>query len=84
MMGYGNVERTLQTLESAVSRADYLVGDSFTAADLYVGSHLNFGMMFGTIDKRSAFERYVARLATRAAYIRANELDNALMAKAAS
>jgi glutathione S-transferase len=84
MMGYGNVEHALQTLENAVSRADYLVGDSFTAVDLFVGSHLNFGMMFGTIDKRPVFQRYVARLAARPAYIRANELDNALMAKAAS
>src|SRR5271155_5005833 len=43
MMGYGNVEHALQTLENAASRADYLVGDSFTAVDLFVGSHLNFG-----------------------------------------
>ena len=28
--------------------ADYLVGDSFTAADLYVGSHVGFGLQFGT------------------------------------
>ena len=55
MMGYGNVDRALKTLETAISQADYLAGDSFTAVDLYVGSHLNFGMMFGTIDKRPAF-----------------------------
>jgi glutathione S-transferase len=84
MMGYGNVAHALQTLENAVSRADYLVGDSFTAVDLFVGSHLNFGMMFGTIDKRPVFQRYVARLTARPAYLRANDLDNALMAKAAS
>jgi glutathione S-transferase len=81
MMGYGNVERALQTLEAAVSQADYLVGDSFTAADVYVGSHLAFGMMFGTIDKRPAFERYVGRLAARPAFRRANELDDALTPK---
>jgi glutathione S-transferase len=79
MMGYGNVERALKTLENAVSQADYLVGDGFTAADLYVGSHLAFGMMFGTIDKRPAFERYVGRLTARPAYARARELDDALM-----
>jgi glutathione S-transferase len=84
MMGYGNIERALKTLEDAVSRADYLAGGTFTAADLYVGSHLNFGMMFGTIDKRPAFERYVARLRARPAFVRANELDNALIPKAAS
>jgi len=84
MMGYGNVERALKTLETAISQADYLAGDSFTAADLYVGSHLNFGMMFGTIDKRPAFERYVARLTARPAFGRARQLDNELMQRAAS
>jgi glutathione S-transferase len=83
MMGYGNVERTLQTLEAAVAQADYLAGDSFTAADLYVGSHLNFGMMFGTIDKRPAFERYLSRLTARPAFARARQLDDALMQRAA-
>jgi glutathione S-transferase len=83
MMGYGNVERALATLETAISQADYLAGDSFTAADLYVGSHLNFGMMFGTIDKRPAFERYVGRLTARPAFARARQLDDALMQRAA-
>jgi glutathione S-transferase len=84
MMGYGNVEQALKTLEAAVSQAEYLAGDSFTAADVYVGSHLNFNMMFGTIDKRPAFERYVARLTARPAFARARQLDDALMQRAAS
>ena len=84
MMGYGNLERTLRTLETAVSQVDYLVGDKFTAADVYVGSHLGFGMMFGTIEKRPAFERYVARLSARPAYVRARDLDDALVHQPAS
>ncbi len=84
MMGYGTVDRALATLEDAVSQGQYLVGDSFSAADLYVGSHLAFGMMFGTIDKRPAFQQYVQRLTARPAFVRAQELDNALMQKAAS
>ena len=84
MLGYGSVERALRTLETAVSQSDYLVGDNFTAADVYVGSHLAFGMMFGTIDKRPAFERYVQRLSARPAYARARDLDDALVHQAAS
>jgi glutathione S-transferase len=84
MMGYGTVDRALATLEDAVSQGQYLVGDAFSAADLYVGSHLAFGMMFGTIDKRPAFQQYVQRLAARPAFMRAQELDNALIQKAAS
>ena len=77
MMGYGNIALVLKTLEDAVSRGNYLAGDSFTAADLYVGSHLGFGMMFGTIEKRPAFEQYWQRLSSRPACLRAKELDDA-------
>jgi glutathione S-transferase len=76
MMGYGTYETTLNTLESAVSQGDYLVGGKFSAADVYVGSHIGFGMQFGTIEKRPAFEQYQARLSARPAFQRANQLDN--------
>ncbi len=80
MMGYGNIAQALSTLEAAVSR-DYLVGDSFTAADLYVGSHIGFGMMFGTLEKRPAFEKYWQRVSSRPACLRAKELDDAKAAE---
>ncbi len=79
MMGYGTLADVLNTLEGAVSRGDYLVGDSITAADVYLGSHIGFGMQFGTIEKRPAFERYWARLSARPAARRANALDDALI-----
>jgi glutathione S-transferase len=77
MMGYGNMALVLKTLEDALSKSDYLVGDSFTAADLYVGAHLGFGMMFGGIEKRPAFERFWQRVSGRPAFLRAKELDEA-------
>ncbi len=76
MIGYGNFTTVMNTLEAAISRSEYLVGDSFTAADLVVGSQLGFGMMFGTIEKRPAFERYWQRLSARPAYARAKQLDD--------
>ena len=81
MMGYGNFALVLNTLEDAVSRRHYLAGDSFTAADLYVGSQLGFGMMFGMIEKRPAFEQYWQRLSNRPACLRAKELDEAQVAQ---
>jgi glutathione S-transferase len=81
MMGYGNIGLVLKTLEDAVSRSPYLVGDSFTAADLYVGSQIGYGLMFGTIEKRPAFEQYWQRLSNRPAYLRAKALDDALVAQ---
>jgi glutathione S-transferase len=79
MAGYGSYNAVIDALEAAVSQSDYLAGDRFTAADLYVGAHLGWGMSFGTIDKRPAFERYVKRLDARPAAQRANALDDALM-----
>jgi len=79
--GYGTYDRALNALETAVSGGQYLLGDTFSAADVYVGSAIGFGTMFGTLEKRPAFTAYLARVAARPAYKRANELDNALMAK---
>ena len=55
------------------------VRDSFTAADLYIASHLEWGMNFGTIERRPAFEAYSQRHVNRPAAKRADEIDNALM-----
>jgi glutathione S-transferase len=81
MMGYGTTDRVMAVLEQAVSAAEYLVGNTFTAADLYVGSQIGFGLMFGTIEKRPAFLQYWQRLSARPAAVRAREKDDALIAQ---
>jgi glutathione S-transferase len=81
MAGYGTFAAVLNALESVLGRSSYLVGDSFTAADLYIGANLGFGLQFGMIDKRPAFEGYVNRLSSRPAAVRAKEIDDALSAK---
>ncbi len=79
MAGYGTFEATIDALETALRPGPYICGEQFTAADLYVGAQLGWGMMFGTIEKRPAFEEYFGRLQSRTAAIRANELDEAAM-----
>jgi len=83
MMGYGRFEDVVNALEGAVSQREYLVGDSFTAADVYVGSGIGFGMQFGTIEKRPAFDQYWRRLSARPAALRAKEIDDTLAAEKA-
>jgi glutathione S-transferase len=78
MMGYGRYEDAMNALEGAVKEREYLVGNRFSAADVYVGSQIGFGMRFDTIEKRPAFEAYWARLSARPAAIRAREIDDAL------
>ena len=79
MVGYGSYEEVLDTLETALAGRAFIATDRFTAADVYVGSHLMWGMQFGSIERRPAFESYVAGLAPRPAHLRASALDDADM-----
>ncbi|CAH0341120.1 glutathione S-transferase family protein [Rhizobium sp. CECT 9324] len=81
MVGYGSFEAVMDTLEYAVSATPYIAGKRFTAADVYVGSHISWGLQFGSIEKRPAFEAYCRRLTARPAWQRANALDDAAMAE---
>ena len=81
MIGYGRFPQVMETLEAAVSRGDYLLGNSFTAADVYVGSQIGFGMMFRSMEKRPAFEKYWQKISSRPAMTRAKELDDAQAAE---
>ncbi len=80
-VGYGTGAEVLDVIEKAVADNEYLLGGRFSAADVYLGAQIGFGLQFGSIEKRPAFEAYYARLAGRPAALRANELDNALMPK---
>lgn len=81
MAGFGTLDQTLDALETAVAGKAYVAGERFSAADVYVGSHIDWGLQFGSIPSRPAFEAYVAPLRERAAYKRAKEIDNALIAE---
>ncbi|MBL8969948.1 MAG: glutathione S-transferase family protein [Myxococcales bacterium] len=82
MVGYGTIEEVFDALELAVSGRQYIVGDRFSAADVYVGSHIGWGLQFGTFERRPAFERYVAGIMDRPAAVRARAIDDALIAQA--
>jgi glutathione S-transferase len=82
MVGYGSFEDTIATLETAVAgAAPYLCGEQFTAADVYVGASIGWGMQFGIIESRPAFADYVGRLTERPAYKRAVQIDDSLIAE---
>ncbi|HEV8016461.1 MAG TPA: glutathione S-transferase family protein [Stellaceae bacterium] len=83
MIGYGTYAAAVNALESAVSKNDYLVGGKFSAADLYVGAQIGFGMQFGMVEKRPAFEAYWTRLSARPAYQRAKDIDDKAAAQMA-
>ena len=84
MAGYGSFAAVMDVLEQAVSKTPYIAGDRFTAADVYFGSQIGWGLQFGSMEKRPGFAEYYTRLAARPANIRAREIDDALIQTAAA
>ncbi len=80
MAGYGDFAQVMDVLDAAVSKSDFIAGDAFSAADVYFGSQIGWGLRFNSIDKRPAFEAYWAPISDRPAAIRAREIDGALIA----
>src|SRR6056297_2571761 len=81
-VGYGDMGRVLDTLETAIAKHRFITGDRFSAADVYLGAQLSFGLQFGTVEKRKSFEDYVQRATARDAYRRAAALDDQAQAQA--
>ena len=80
MAGYGSFEAVMNVTEAAVSKSPYILGEEFSAADIYLGAQIGFGLRFDSIAKRPAFEAYWGRLQRRPAYLRATEIDDKLLA----
>ena len=76
-VGFGSYADALDTLERGLSGGPFVCGEHFTAADVYVGSSVGWGMLFGSIEKRPVFEAYAARVQARPAWQRAQALNEA-------
>jgi glutathione S-transferase len=81
MPGYGSLDLVNQVLNQHFSENAFAAGDRFTAADVYLGAHVSWGIEFGTIDKTDALTDYANRVTTRPAAVRAKQLDDAMMPK---
>ena len=80
MVGFGRYEDVMDALESAVTAQPYITGERFSAADVYVGSHIGWGLRFKTIEERPAFVAYWDRLKNRPAALAATAKDDAALA----
>ena len=81
MFGYGNFDKVVAVLDELFSLRDFVCGDRFTAADVYVGSQIMFPLQFGMLPERDSFTRYRDRLQSREAYKRATDIDERLIAE---
>jgi glutathione S-transferase len=74
-VGYGNHADVMNVLEAAISETPYLLGERFTAADVYIGSEISFGLRTKAIEPRPAFQSYLARVNDRPASKRVGEIS---------
>jgi len=80
-MGYGNYADTLNTLEKALTPGPFALGERFSAADVYLGSAIGWGLAMKAIDPRPAFGAYLSAVGQRPAYQRAMAQSEALSKK---
>jgi predicted DNA-binding transcriptional regulator YafY len=82
-VGYGSYQHVMETLATVLKDRTYIAGDHFTAADVYLVSHINWGLMWNLIDKRPEFEAYRDAHVNRPARKRAEEALQQLAAQKA-
>lgn len=81
MFGYGNYDTAIDVIDKLFASRDYVCGDRFTAADVYVGSAVMWGTQFGTMPQRDSFAAYVDRIKGREAFLRAGQKDDEAQAQ---
>jgi glutathione S-transferase len=64
-LGYGSYEDVLQAVELAIAPGPYILGERFSAADVYLGAQLGWGMTVKALEPRPSFQAYVGRITQR-------------------
>ncbi|WFL77615.1 glutathione S-transferase family protein [Altererythrobacter arenosus] len=80
--GFGTYDMAMDTLDKMLTGRNFVCGDRFTMADVYVGSQVDWGLQFGSIPERGTFTAYAERLRSRDGYKEAKAIDMALIAEA--
>ena len=66
-VGYGSYDDTLNALETALTPGPFILGERFSAADVYVGAQVQWGLMVKGLEPRPKFQQYAERIAQRPA-----------------
>ena len=77
-LGYGTYDDVLNATEKLIGAGPYVLGERFSAADVCLGSQINWSLMMKTLEPRPSFLRYVERLSDRPAYKRFMEKSKVL------
>ena len=81
-LGYGTFEEMVDAIEVAITPGPWVLGERFSAADIYLGSQLEWGTrLMPHIERRPTFEAYLERCFARKAHERARQRTDALIAQ---
>jgi glutathione S-transferase len=69
-IGYGTYDTMIATLATALQPGPWILGNNFSAADVFVGSQVHFALMTKAIEPTPVFQQYADRIAARPAYHR--------------
>ena len=73
--GWGDAQRVFDVLDKALEKGPWIVGENFSAADIAIGSALNFSVrLFKMVPSRPSFDAYIARCMARPAFQRAEKI----------
>jgi glutathione S-transferase len=75
--GWGSFDLMLSTLQSELSKKEWILGERFSAADVLLGTSTSWLMQFGLHSGDDAIAAYVARCKARPAWQRAHAFDAA-------
>ncbi|HET9988798.1 MAG TPA: glutathione S-transferase family protein [Kofleriaceae bacterium] len=77
--GWGEYDAMTNAMESALAGRDFILGETFSMADVIFGGTVRFMLMFKTIEERPSFKAYAERLGQRPALQRADAKNKAVM-----
>ncbi len=82
-VGTTDMDRLADILDAALEGREFIAGERFTAADVYLGAQIGFALQFGSLPERPHIRDYWSRLAARPAHVRAAAADDALIERMA-
>jgi glutathione S-transferase len=72
---WGSATQTFDVLDAALQKGPWILGEKFSAADVMIGSGLNFAVrMFKMLPSRPSFDAYLERIVARPAFQRAEKI----------
>jgi glutathione S-transferase len=76
--GWGSYDAMILSMESAIAKGPWILGETFSMADVIFGGTLRYMLTFKMLEPRALFTAYAERLGARPAHKLAEEKNQAI------